>query len=1239
MKRETPAIVAFFVLLFGLTIPAVGQTPAGTPTPTPTPTPPVDVMYTGKLLGYFRVPSLQQHRRFKGCPSTSDTDSSAAAKTFLDWRKNNSAILVSTGDNFSPQLEARIFSDPTGPGSGYIPGNKELYTGDGNDGWVFYKDLHLPQYRSLAQNIADGYGTIPTDNVGCFLRAARFDAVVPGKHDFYFGAERVRGFARFLAGTNTANGSYPVQMLGANLVLRTVPIVAQKTPSSVAEDKWFDPWPDKYPVLNLKDGGSAYPWFTYARIQLMELRTGEKPLAELAAKFSSDGTLRSGVSDDLGPHVDNIITAFPSPSSTYSQDQWDADQKELTQLKEKLKENLQGLLCESQGGPNDLPTNLSTCIKLNRQFRLAGNKIVVYLEFPIRTATGKDGHYSTLTPGKNYQLCAQLQGQSSTGCHRFSSHTPFFNFPHTHPQLSTHNYTDPDPYVLKDHVAIFGVVDPTLGEQIGILNFGWNNKEDDLTSRVGFEDPAEALGQQLDYFEKRHPNFSGLKVLLAQMNPQRARALSAKFPQFQIVVSAADQEQGTSDVETSTRWMAKGHKRAFMAVPTPYFNSSTRTGSVHFGTVRAAKDQDRNWELKAHITPSLAVAEPGDPATQFWTNMKRLPPSCLPANLATLSAGNATNQTYLKWRVLCAMRDYLAADVALIQKRDLYEKIPAFQEEGEKLLDRAKVRQAAPHHPQHIQQTLDRLIWKGDLITLLHVPGSALKKALQRSDEYVAEENATLSLAVERGRQLETLGIRKKDGEYFVNDLPLEDNKLYAVATTDYIGAGDTGYPDLVKEARNPRSHPAAFTGNLTAISSLVCRQYFLNLTQPQNPSPYCLEPIISSEYLDQTTAQRIPPHEQPGFFERTSDWVKSAKPKGITPPKTVAEGVEQTVHRRNIWRLSVQSLSFGFKGLGNNITGKEQKEEFSGIPISGVNAKESETFTLGASTRLVHSWNRREFFVASGLDYDTLSEGDSTIGISMSQRRNRLLNEVGFLFWRTPGRALPNFGVNLSLFTETQPFRPFSQFTLKSRDETTELNHRLKINGKRSWLLLPRLGIRWQGKTKLFEFGGQYGKEINAPNGYQFSDEVICTPDASVPLSKCVEDNSDPATGGIITQDSEPIILTQDRPRAGSYWKVAFSQQIVPRVKYQFEDATDFFFVNFRQDTTVDTRFRSISKHRLNFEIWPSFSIGPVLDVLIYQNKRNKDWLIQRTFSIEAKINFDIFNRREPGAQVKHKP
>ena len=1227
----TPAIV-LFMLSFASS--SYGQTPT-------------DIIYTGRLLGYSRVPSLQAFNAPAGCLPASANDSEAAINFLIKRNTDpyNKAILVGTGDNFSPQLEARILDqappDPRRPGA-YAVGNKELYFSDGIN-WHYYRNLPPPVERVINA----GLGTISTDNVGCFLRAAGFSAIVPGKHDFYFGAERVRHLARFLARTNKEYAYEPVQMLGANLVLKTSAITPKTIPPTLKETPWFElEWNSDYKVMNIADGSSVYPWFTYVKIQIGKLPNHEDARAELLQAFAGSPTMNQATL--LG-----ILAAAKGKLSGTAQAQVAALETKAINFPDNSIR-----ICPSAGNPNQLPEDiLNNCKPLSLgagHVRLTDGTIAYYLPLD-QLATGSvlamgetiaqgkpingipKRHYSTLLSGKNYGLCSIVTNKK-TSCVRFSVHTPFFNFPHRLPQSAADNYTDPDPYVyLHQRAAIFGVVEPDLGSQVGILNFGWKNVGEQLTSKLSVEDPADALRQQLEYFEVQHPGFNGLKILLAQMSPQRAKVLATRFPEFQVVVSAADLEQATSEIKISTTWNPDGKAGSLVAVPAPYFDSKTRKGSVHFGMINAQPNANA-WTLSTNWLNPQSITEKEDPATTFWPEIKKLPNCYVPSS--KLSGSPApSDQDYLKLLVLCTMRETLSADVALIQSRDLYEKLPLLVDPAApapRMLTRSTAAAAIPPpvNAGNFQQMLDRLIWKGDLLTLLYVPGSALKNALKLSEGFAAEESATLSLVVDRGRKLETLGISKDaiTGEYLINQLPLEENKIYAVATTDFIGAGDTGYPDLATAALNPKTHPAAFPKELMSISSLVCRKI---LPLADHADRYCLDSIDSADYLDKTVASQIPPHRQPSAFDRFVDALPFKAPADKSEAGSYGAAVEQKVQRRSIWRFTLKDLSLAFSSLNNNFTDEEVDENFAGNPTSGVQAKQSQDFRLGLNFRFSRSSHRRDFFIEPGIDYKRQRTGDTPEKEQISQINNRAFADAGFVLWRTPGRPLPNLGLNISLRAETQLQQPFSDFTLDN-----ENNDPLTIDQPRSLVLLPRIGLRWQNREHFIELGGQGGKEFKAFRGYAFetaSGEILCNVNPDQSIEECITENSKSALG--ITKDSPVRILTEDRPRAGLYWKSNFSIPFGSRVKYIFEDEGDFLFVKFSKDTTLDTRFRDISKHSLSFSIFPSLSIGPTLRLLLYQNKINHHFLVQREFGIETKFSFDLFNRREKGVQFRNKP
>ncbi len=158
------------------------------------------ILYTGRTLGYYRVPD-QQTTSTRAC---SERDATLAQVTqFLDAARSvpPPTVLVGMGDNFSPELNARMIADAT---------SKQLVPKDQLI-WDFSRDRWLP-YTATSTDLnsarSAGAGTAGFDNVACFFRLAGFDAVVPGREDFRFGPEKLRELARYLA--SEAPGGTPV---------------------------------------------------------------------------------------------------------------------------------------------------------------------------------------------------------------------------------------------------------------------------------------------------------------------------------------------------------------------------------------------------------------------------------------------------------------------------------------------------------------------------------------------------------------------------------------------------------------------------------------------------------------------------------------------------------------------------------------------------------------------------------------------------------------------------------------------------------------------------------------------------------------------------------------------------------------------------------------------------------------------------------------------------------------------
>ena len=144
---------------------------------------------------------------------------------------------------------------------------------------------------------------------------------------------------------------------------------------------------------------------------------------------------------------------------------------------------------------------------------------------------------------------------SFTFCVRFTVYTPFFQSSGENASKKCSDlqkpecYRDPDPYVLieteddngiPEDVAIFGVADPQIGANVGLLNFAWSNTASKkFKTETTVQDPAEALKQMLDSFSRQFDEKGYtkeiadgkrrlIKVLLAQMNSEEAQILGTR---------------------------------------------------------------------------------------------------------------------------------------------------------------------------------------------------------------------------------------------------------------------------------------------------------------------------------------------------------------------------------------------------------------------------------------------------------------------------------------------------------------------------------------------------------------------------------------------------------------------------------------------------------------------------------------------------------------------------------------
>jgi 5'-nucleotidase-like protein len=1211
----------------------------------------IHLLYTGKTFGYFRIPDWQGPTPFgDGCkdPARQKDKSDAASefeqllKTQFQIEKTKGAILVGTGDNFAPEIEARDFCDPPagqpGAGKSYQRVGKELFDWDANSKQWIRSDAHTQNNATPA----NGLFMIPTDNVANFFTKEGYAALVPGKQDFYFGPERIRELARFMATQpipNTSgtlhNEGQGVQMLGANIVIQTTWNTSHEPLPDSENPPWFIPrFPDASDLIGpsvasaaeirlsgLSDGGKVYPWFRGVSLEL----SGGSATTQLLPIIDSTTFYLCGVNPD------------------------------------------------TPGEPNAIPRPVAEgpCTKLEKK---AGEKSgQLTLDFPWIDAR----HFYTLRAGTNYGLCAvTANAQVKTGdsaatfCARFSVYTPFFQSSGDIAGSKCTDlqnpgcYHDPDPYVLietKDEngtpedVAIFGVIDPQIGANVGLLNFAWaNTASRNFKTETTIQDPAEAMKQMLDSFSRRLDEngyakeiTSGkrrlIKVLLAQMNSETAQILGTRLKQFQIVVSASDPEMATVGDTITLNWDTPkaGSVRHPMviAIPEPYIVGSRNPQAVaDIGRldITISADAIPKWTLVSqHMEPGKSPDKKTsiDTAATFWKAVANaLQKDCLQQGFSSESQSNQ-----IQTLTLCEMQKETHADVALLQKRDFFADLP----EGSG--DIADL--AAKQPDQILQQLLDRIVWKGDFLNLLYVPGSALQQALKQSKAFDAADKSNLSIGENKNRGLVTVGITfdAAHGEYLIDGNRLDPSKLYSVATSDYIGGGDTGFPDLAAAQIRPATVPSDFDKLLVTISGAVCRGL-----AGESWMSHCIGPIQRDSYLDEIAAQ--PANTAPSYTPKEELWTwtifhhpRPVPGKQKERPATLQNKMDQFIEYRPLLDLKLIKATFGVTTLGHNGSDADIDANFGGITTPGVNSHRFTNWASDFQAQLTRNWKHYQLFASPSYTFNVQYKGQSNASRQINQIANLGMFDLGFArLWAERGPE--HLDLVFTTHFETPLEETATAFTLKSTPVAT-----LQFNQPRSYTTLLRAGFRWQRRTSSIEFGPEGGHQWDALEGFTFATNgkitATCLALSDISFSTCVANasNSKITNPPTITANSIVSTLQSGKDHAGMYWKIFLSVPLYSRVSYTFTDTGDWFFVNYGTESTTDTRFRDLEQHQIKFNIFPSLSIGPELDLLLYENKSSGPlkgaFLRQDQILMKAQFGFDLFNWRKKVNQIQYAP
>ncbi len=566
--------------------------------------------------------------------------------------------------------------------------------------------------------------------------------------------------------------------------------------------------------------------------------------------------------------------------------------------------------------------------------------------------------------------------------------------------------------------------------------------------------------------------------------------------------------------------------------------------------------------------------------------------------VSAADAGNiAVNYQNL---ALKSMQQFCGADVALLQHRDVF----------------AGFDKAVSLWPESLKPTpqdfLDEALWKGDFAFCLPLKGSTLKTVLRESADFDRQDQDNLSIEVEKGRGLSTLGIQNdpRSGQPLIRGQAIEDSKLYGVAMTDYLAFGNTGYPALSSQAIQPAVRAVSLKG-LNRLTGLACEQLSAQFT---NGTCHADE-IPASEYF--ASIEQHPFDTSRGLtawieFRRWVTHPLQPQPEVTTFVANKTRVPENVVERRGLWWFTLQNISLAYNL--NFIGGSDRTVPGNFVgnnSFSQLSTPESSRMDLWARIRGGYSFPRFvDFYSSAEVRYSRqsirTSISNGNFGDYQTTLNNNLLRaEAGFTTKPLTSRIPVRFLLSENLLS--QPTAPFQQFVaplacgdLPCPDRSSRLT---TFDLAKNYLVMTRLGARIQNDQSWFEAGREYGANIDTPFEYSIIDAYTpvpftCPAASSSFLSECV--GLDP----FFTVRSK--IIPRLRNQSISGWFADF-HTAVPLWSSKLQLVADSYgevFDNLREDTTYNTRFYEDFTLALRVPVWGNLSFSPQVETFFFQNK-----------------------------------
>lgn len=1232
------------------------------------------ILYTGRLFGYMRGTGTADQNQ---CPTDGapmidmrEVDWWHSDKLNKDFgaklmpcrlqreKEKRGAVLVGMGDNFAPAYLARF----------------------------------TPQGTRISHST--DVNTISDDSVALFLYRAGYDALVPGKEDFYFGAYHLMQLSRVLQ--KDGHGI----MLGANLFLQQT---AEKTFEAKPEERSRLAYVSKRTGITPQFSAEATPWLVSLKFDLDPRKVnmpngGELCPAELTQPDRIHPNGAGCTPWKVWRKTDQgwVPGSIPNNQARYSP-------KQTFQF-------LRGLNEGNEEGDFISPGNYGFC--------LLGASATAPSGTNPKKLSKRDQRQS------EEPYCQQIQIREPMFCHGGACDL------NSWPSSGNPSVKKYQPYLLlnpgtQNEVAVFGVVDENLRSYIARENASWEPRSGTVYKRcatgkkcrteIHVIAPDAALQQVLEHFSLAHASFRGIRILLAQMTKATADELAAHIedpitdpdsaigPAISVIVVKEAQHARAFDAAFARADAAHATPNAFLQVrnarkrrpavfvPRPIFDDerqmtidSLNILQIHREdkeqiesfcnrlvddvdetecrgllppadnvATEAEKDevskarQRQAQDLMPYVTtvvshpvppqptiPAQKVIckEPTDPVREALCDILRRYDQQWNHNLDAIYDSKWFEKTFQHF-TLGALLDYSEtvnsspmptpsskaakqdavsichADVALLQVRDFY--FPTTENSAVSIAS--------------LQEVVDRILWKDDLLTETNLSGAQIEKLLDQSDKFEKEEkDASDILPDTLNRSISKAGLvvvkkqsTAEQDRYFGHADDFDDAAIYRVATTNHLARGETGYPDAAKPAVGKQQ---VFQNNRAVpISVLVCEALLQWADGSEQQLFQCRSQINqNSDYRVSGPNQILnePPHPV------KSDWSKIgvAVTNTFVPPADPYRdtGGEKKLESYPIWDINLDNVSGGYT-LSAPVITMQNLKNFSGITNSDVSQPASSKLDIDQHLLILR---RFRLPIDAGIEdlfqYTRQRQDSLTSPTTTSWPRDNFV--IG------PVLQLRGLRLNGNKYRPhfLYVFRPFqfaiqpseTTFTLSGANSTSALIHQA-----RAYSFSPKLGVRLErDDNSYFETGveSQHNRNVlstlvlNPGSGL-----APCRLSAAQSLASC-------AKGVTLRPNTPPQPQYSRFVQHGMYWDAKLKLSFTTKLSYQTDTRGDLFANRpFGRENSALPRYDVIWGHSLIVPLIGNFSLEPRFEWVFYENKILGNNLTRRNFTMKLTYSF----------------